>query len=631
MRETMDHTERKLDNEYAKTFETIKKLWILLAGFRKKLPVLFCFMFLQTLITTLGLGLIIPFVTLVQNISYLDTATDISSFGSIKQIIIQVTRYLYDLLNFSNPLYFVLFLGLIFVLFYILRLLFGMYLEYKIVEFSNRAQKFFFVKMFSAHLYMSYTYSLERNIAENTHIVSLSQNVIDAISSLLFLLNDIIFITIASIGLFLWSPIMILATAAIIAIGVGVHRIVKIRILRNMHRQESINRNISITIFKAFSQFVFSKLYNIESRITNQVKQLFEKRVLLNAKIVILKSLYKICIEIFVVTAVATYIVVILWTGKSAVIEDAFTSFVLIAAALVRIIPALIRLLGYLSTLTTQHVNIQILYTEYTQAVLHQEAAPKHSTPPEFKKAIEIKNARYSYPTYNKETASFDYQNRKKVINGVSLTIKKGEMVGFVGESGGGKSTLCNIIMGFLPIQKGSVLIDKNDLYKNIRGWQEKIGYVPQDVLLFNESVMQNIAFGENEQDIDRKKIVLILKKLKLWSTVNNLSKGIDTPIGDFGKQLSGGQKQRIGIARALYRDPEIIVFDEATSNLDTKTELEVQNSINTLSNEKTIIIVAHRINTLSRCDRIYSLRRGKIDFAGTYRELQQYRKETHG
>jgi ABC-type multidrug transport system fused ATPase/permease subunit len=182
-----------------------------------------------------------------------------------------------------------------------------------------------------------------------------------------------------------------------------------------------------------------------------------------------------------------------------------------------------------------------------------------------------------------------------------------------VGESGSGKSTLIDIILGLLMPTDGRVISDKYDISFNLKEWQSKIGYVPQVIYLTDDSLKKNIAFGIPEEMIDYTKLDIAIKASQLDSFIHTLPDGINTFVGERGVRISGGQRQRIGIARALYNNPEILVLDEATSALDTEIEEEVMNSVYNLIGQKTIIIVAHRISTLSKCNKIYKVENSKI------------------
>ena len=216
---------------------------------------------------------------------------------------------------------------------------------------------------------------------------------------------------------------------------------------------------------------------------------------------------------------------------------------------------------------------------------------------------------------------SFAYPNNKAAINNLSLQIKKGQMIAIVGESGTGKSTLIDVIMGFNDPTSGDILIDLTPLKKyDINSYREKIGYVPQDGELFNASVIQNIKWA-NEKATDEQ-VQHICKEAYADSFIKNFSEGYETIVGDRGVRLSGGQLQRIALARALIRKPEILILDEATSSLDSKSEKNIQEALNTIARKTTIIVIAHRLSTILKADNIFVINHGRVVEEGNYEYL---------
>ena len=213
-----------------------------------------------------------------------------------------------------------------------------------------------------------------------------------------------------------------------------------------------------------------------------------------------------------------------------------------------------------------------------------------------FDNEITIKNLSFSY---NSEL--------NNIIENLNLNIKKGESIAFIGESGSGKTTLVDLIIGILSPTKGEILVDGKEIKENLYEWHKNIGYVPQNIFLFDDSIGNNISFGEKEVNED--KVLESLKKVKLLEFVNSLNDGIKTNIGESGAKISGGQRQRIGIARALYNNPKLLVLDEATSALDTDTENAIVSALDVLKNEVTTIIIAHRLTTVLNCNHVYMVK----------------------
>jgi ATP-binding cassette subfamily C protein len=221
------------------------------------------------------------------------------------------------------------------------------------------------------------------------------------------------------------------------------------------------------------------------------------------------------------------------------------------------------------------------------------------------------------------ENVSFRYEGMEKnTLEGVSLGIAKGQSVGLVGPSGSGKTTLVNILLGLLEPRQGRLLVDGRDILDAPAAWQRRIGFIPQDVLLLDDTLRRNIALGIEDGDIDEAAVREAVRLARLESVIAGLPQGLETVLGERGVRLSGGQRQRVGIARALYRRPEILVMDEATSALDNETEREVANALAEMHGRLTMVIIAHRLSTVRHCDTLVFLKEGRIADQGPFDEL---------
>jgi len=244
----------------------------------------------------------------------------------------------------------------------------------------------------------------------------------------------------------------------------------------------------------------------------------------------------------------------------------------------------------------------------------HSELLETSTAQHKLQSSIELKDLNFKYP--NKEEIA---------LSNINIMIKSNNVVGIVGESGSGKSTLIDIILGLISPTSGEILIDGIPLNsRNLRDWQNSIGYVPQTIFLADASIKDNVAFGLHADDIDEKRVIRAVKLANLEDYIATLPEGINALVGEKGVQLSGGQRQRIAIARALYNDPDVIVFDEATSALDGLTEKVIMDSIYELSQIKTIILIAHRLNTVKNCDVIYLFEKGKLIDSGGFEEMKK-------
>jgi len=269
----------------------------------------------------------------------------------------------------------------------------------------------------------------------------------------------------------------------------------------------------------------------------------------------------------------------------------------LFAAAAFRIMPSLARIMNSIQTIIFYRPTVDSIYKEFDQESSQNdinEISPKKFF---FTRDIDLKNINFKYS----ESGPF-------ILRNINLNIKSGTTIGLIGESGIGKTTLINIILGLIQPTDGSIHADGINIFENIKNWQSQIGYVPQDIYLSDDTIRKNIAFGLPEEKIDDIAINKAVTNAKLDSLVNNLSNGLDTKIGEFGDRISGGQRQRIAIARALYTNPKVFILDECTNSLDSKTEKQIIDEVNSLKGKKTIIMIAHRLSTLENCDRIYKV-----------------------
>ena len=283
------------------------------------------------------------------------------------------------------------------------------------------------------------------------------------------------------------------------------------------------------------------------------------------------------------------------------------------ALATFKLIPAFHQIYGNLAEIkgniaAFESIQQDLIDSKQTQLVKFKpEIAGLH---PE--RTISLENINFSYPSLEKST-----------INKLNLSIQANSIIGIVGPSGSGKSTLINILLGLIKPQQGNLKID-NTLVdeQNLRQWQNSIGFVAQNIFLLDGTIAENVAFGVSRDQIDLVQVRRVLKLAYLNELIQSLELGIHTKVGERGVQLSGGQCQRIGIARALYHEPEVLVFDEATSSLDGISEKLIMEAIQNFSGQKTIIMIAHRLKTVKNCDKILFIKKGQVVDQGTYKEL---------
>jgi len=284
------------------------------------------------------------------------------------------------------------------------------------------------------------------------------------------------------------------------------------------------------------------------------------------------------------------------------------------ALAAFKLLPALQQIYSSVSQIKGNIAAFEAVKEDLERAFNSQKPIDSGSlaTPIYLRKCIVLKDIEFSYPG-----------KHRVAVNGVNMDIPVNSVIGLVGSSGSGKSTLIDLLLGLLTPQQGSVYIDDTRITAtNKRAWQDLLGFVPQSIFLSEGTIAENIAFGIPKKDIALTKVNRALILANLSELVAQLPEGINTKVGERGVQLSGGQRQRIGIARALYHEAEVLVFDEATSALDGITEKIVMDAIHEFSGQKTIIMIAHRLKTVEKCDLIYFMEQGKIIDYGTYQEL---------
>ena len=275
-------------------------------------------------------------------------------------------------------------------------------------------------------------------------------------------------------------------------------------------------------------------------------------------------------------------------------------------AAAYRLVPSIAVIVQSIQSIQFNIKSVKNLKDDIEKFKLNQIKNKNKKDKIIFNEKINLKNLYFSYDLQ-------EFNSKNYLFNGCDLEIRKGDFVGIQGESGSGKSTLLDLLIGLQTPTNGEVIVDGANIKQNLESWQNMIGCVPQEVFISDDTLKKNIAFGLTEENISEEKIIKSLQfsNLKIFS--ENLEKGINTVIGEKGSRISGGQKQRIGIARAIYNNPEIIIFDEATSSLDPETENKIIDEINLLKRNKTIIIVSHKSSLFKNCDYIYKLENKKI------------------
>ena len=320
------------------------------------------------------------------------------------------------------------------------------------------------------------------------------------------------------------------------------------------------------------------------------------------------------------VAACGLLAVIMVMIDQERTLQSATPVLALFSMAALRVLPSIARIMSALTSIRFYFPAVDSVYRDLEVAHELRPAVPFDAATDSaaqtgadlaFRDKIQFRNVHFRYQ-----------EAERTAVQGLNIEIPKGWAVGFVGHSGAGKSTLIDLLLGLLTPEQGQVTVDGTDIQPHLAAWQRHFGYVPQMIYLLDDSVRRNVAFGFADANIDDRLVWEALATARVDQKFRSASDGLDTRLGENGVRLSGGERQRIGIARAVFPDPEILVFDEATSSVDAQTEREVVDTINALRRQRTLIVVAHRLSSVVHCDRIYFMKDGTISDFGTFDEL---------
>lgn len=319
----------------------------------------------------------------------------------------------------------------------------------------------------------------------------------------------------------------------------------------------------------------------------------------------VLNNLPRLMIETVFIVSILSFIAIYINGGGD--VASIMTTIAAFGVAAIRVLPSVNRINTYITEIAYTEPSLNFVYENLqegmkTDAMLAERKANSQVEKLSLKKQIELNHVSFHYP-----------DSDKYIFKDAHMIVPRGKSVGIIGASGAGKSTIVDVLLGLLHAQEGEITCDGVNIFKNYESWLAQVGYIPQSIYLIDESIRDNIAFGIDRDKISDERIWEVLEEAQLKEFIEELPDGLDTTIGDRGVRLSGGQRQRIGIARALYNDPEILVFDEATSALDNDTEAAVMEAVNSFQGKKTMIIIAHRLNTIEKCDIIYKVENMKL------------------
>ena len=559
-----------------------KKLNLLLSKHDKKfLLFLLGFSIFVSIIETIGISVIMPFIAV---------ASDFSVIQSNKYY-----HFFYELFNFKSEISFVIAFGILLICFYVMRSIINFSYSYFLAKFSKGRYYVIAYRIFENYLGMPCRNFIERNSSELTKtVISEAQNLTSLISSLLFMLSEIfVIVLIYSILLYVNWKIALVLTVALGANALLMTQTVSKFIRRLGEKRAHYEKNFFKVVNTTLSNFKMIKLHGDEEKILKTFSDTgnqFARTYIVNEALSNLPRLFLEALGFSIVVALVVYLVYANQTD----ISNYFGVLSVFVLGLYRLMPSFHRILSSYNNIQFNRRSLDIVHND-----LIYEVEDLGNEKVVFSYEIKLNHL------------SFSYMNNKEILKDIDLTIKRGEKIAFAGESGSGKSTLVDIIIGLYRPKRGTVYIDDQELNEqNIRDWRKKIGYIPQSIYLFDGTVAENVAMGDK---INNEKMIMVLKKANIWDFLEKHHNGMDTLVGEGGTKLSGGQKQRVAIARALYSDPEILVLDEATSALDNETEAKIMDEIYDVSEDKTLIIIAHRLSTLDRCEKIYQINNGEI------------------
>lgn len=321
----------------------------------------------------------------------------------------------------------------------------------------------------------------------------------------------------------------------------------------------------------------------------------------------VLTNLPRLLIETVAIVGILVYVGFSMAAGvEMASLLPLISAF---ALAAMRLLPSVNRVNTYMANIAYYESALNYIYENVdTEAMSRQEEldayrlANPNTTQISLKKEIELSNITFAYPNTD-----------KKIFDNAKMKIPVGKSIGVVGASGAGKTTIVDVLLGLLELQGGTITSDGANIFDNYGAWLSHVGYIPQTIYMLDDSIRNNIAFGVKEEDIEDARVWEVLEQAQMKNFVEELPDKLDSQIGERGVRISGGQRQRLGIARALYHNPELLIFDEATSALDNDTETAIMEAIDTLHGQKTMVIIAHRLRTIENCDMIYEVSGGKI------------------
>ena len=582
--------------------QTVKQLLFLLTrDERKHVSLLLVMTLIMALLDMIGVASILPFMAVLTNPSLVETNLVLNSMYKFSNIF-----------GVENKQQFVFALGVLVFLTLIIALIFKALTTYVQVRFILMREYSIGARLVKGYLHQPYSWFLNRNSAElgKTILSEVGYVIGSGIKPFMDLITQSM-VAITIITLLIISDIKL---ALIIGFSLGsayilIYYLVH-RYLDNIGAERLKTNMLRFNVVsEAFGASKEVKVGGLEETYIQKFSGTAKVNAQTQASSQVINQMPRFFLEAI---AFGGILLIILFKMKQ---SGSFISSLPIVSLYVfagyRLMPAVQQIYVAFAKISFIRPSLDKLYNDIKNLRPYNENQDEGVL--SFNKSISLKNICYNYPNAS-----------RTALKDVNLNIEAKSTVGLVGTTGSGKTTTVDIILGLLEAQKGSLEIDGQIITKeNTRSWQRSIGYVPQHIYLSDDTIAANIAFGVRHKDINQENVEKASKIANLHSFVENeLSLKYQTTIGERGIRLSGGQRQRIGIARALYHNPKVLILDEATSALDNQTEKAVMDAVNNLSKDITIILIAHRLSTVKKCDKIFILENGKIKSEGTYEDL---------
>ncbi|MBS4198417.1 ABC transporter ATP-binding protein [Bacillus sp. FJAT-49732] len=580
--------------------ETIEKIMILFNENEKKLLLLLLFMMIVAAIfETLGIGLIVPLVGILTNPKVIHEQ--------------KILSYIYNQFNFQTTSAFIVFAVLMLLLVFVVKNLYLLLFNYTQIRIILNQKVKLSRRLFKEYLTKPYTFHIQRNTAELLRNVNSEVNRVcyGIVISGFQLFTEFLVITFILALLIVTSPLATITASVLLGGSVFLFfKTFRKKISQLGEEQQEVSGKMikwvnqglgaSKEVKVSGKEDFFINNFTIQSQISANNSRFMG----------MLEYIPRLFIETLLVSIVLITMLIIVFEGLDT--TQLVSTMALFAMAAFRLMPSITKVTSLLTS---------IRYSKPALTVIYKDLIVNRTNSNHFIDAISnkdhvrlIKQKRHFTDSIKLNEVSFKYPNQTEyTVKDITLTIPIGRSVAFIGESGAGKTTIVDIILGLFQPDKGNILVDNKNLNDQLDLWQQKIGYIPQSIFLSDDTIRANVAFGVDDKHIDDNEVWRALEQAQLMEFVKGLPDGLDTTVGERGVRLSGGQRQRIGIARALYHNPEIIFMDEATSALDNKTEKEIMKSIDSLKGEKTLIIIAHRLSTIANCDIVFKINNGKL------------------